>query len=556
VEVSSIFDPKHGPRAPEHHLEENASAAAEASAQATAQPEGQPARRNRPEWPKRLEAYLATLRPLKERSAMREVLERELLLTFIGVNSGGISEYPMLATQQQSIVNLLCQRTNHPADAVLRKLAGNFPVLLNRLDKETAGGDAAAAEQTTALLRNTESLLVKSVQGMVFAMSLTTDNFEEMIMRHFGAPGLAQFSELIKTREFDQGFWSEFVERFIAQHVEEGYAQLTGEGKFHLSKDGQQVVLRFLFDDVLATLHDAPGHIDKTRVQAAFERASSDEGESPAIRRVVQSCLIKGLSFLPGELLADHLEGAALIVCMDAVAASLYRAMQARAAGKPIEEKHPLPFILEQAVAVALGAILVLGRAREQFLAALELLRADEIETVRALAQGLSIESLERILFFLLESAFVNMLRDKARDEGSKVVVRTAAQRRSPVPAVDALGSRGLTRIRKNQLWAPDPTRPDMLLFKPRSQQQLAALMNVLQMDEPLQLLVRALWDRAPFRRDFLVVLDLGQIARTTQNVKGKLAELLAKFGALHQPAATPAADPDASAIEDPAGQA
>jgi hypothetical protein len=512
-------------------------------------PDAQPVERSRPEWPKRLEAYLATLRPLKERSALREVLERELLLSFIAVNSGGISEYPMLATQQQSIVNLLCRRTDHPADAVLRKLAGNFPILLNRLDKETAAGDAAAVEQTTALLRNTESLLVKSVQGMVFAMSLTTDNFEELIMRHFGAPGLSQFSELIKTYEFDQGFWREFAERFIAQHVEDGYAHLTSSGKFHLSKDGQQVVVRFLFDDVLATLHDAPGHIDKTRVQAAFERASAEDGESAAIRRVVQSCLLKGLNFLPGDMVLEHLESVALIVCMDAVAASLFRAMHARSAGKPAEEKHPLPFLMEQAVALALGAMLVLGRAREQFLTALETLRADEIETVRALAQGLSIESLERILFFLLESAFAGVLRDKARDEGAKVAVRTLALRRSPVPAVDALASRGLNRIRKSQIWTQDTTRPDMLLFKPRSGQQLASLMQVLQMEEPLQLLVRALWDHAPHRRDFLVVFDLAQIARTTQNVKGKLTELLTKYGVLQQTAPeVPGAQPAAQA--------
>jgi len=490
---------------------------------------------NRPQWPARLESYLGVLRPLKAKSALREVLERELLLSFIGVNSGGISEYPLLETQQQSIVNLLCRRTDHPADTVLRKLAGNFPVLLNRLDKETGSGDEAAREQTTMQLRNTESLLVKSVQGMVYAMGLTTDNFEELIMRHFGAPGLAQFGELIKTHEFDQGFWSEFVERFIAQHVAEGYEHLTSEGKFHLSKDGQQVVVRFLFDDVLATLHDSPGHIDQTRVQTAFAGASADTPERLAVRKVVQACLLKGLGFLPGDLLLEHLESAALIVCMDPVAASLFAAMQARAAGRA-QDEHALPFLMEQAVALALGAVRVLSQSREHFLSALATLRSDELDAVRALAQGLSIESLEHVLFYLLESAFVGLLRDKAREEGGKVLVKTAVLRRCPVPAVEALASRGLTRIRKSQLFAADPTRPDMLLFKTRTPQQLASLMQVLQLEEPLQALIRVLWDKAPFRRDFLVVIDLAQVARTTQNVKAKLTELLLKFGALQAP--------------------
>jgi len=493
-------------------------------------------RGSRPEWPARLAAYLAALRPLKERSSLREVLERELLLSFIEVNSGGISEYPMLETQQQSIVKLLCRRSDHPADTVLRKLASNFPVLLNRLDKETTANDQAAMEQTTAQLRNTESLLVKSVQGMVFAMGLTTDNFEELIMSHFGAPGLSQFNGLIKTHEFDQSFWREFVERFIAQHVAEGYEQLTGEGKFHLSKDGQQVVVRFLFDDVLATLHDHPGHIDQTRVQKAYAEASADTPERLAVRKMVQACLLKGLGFLPGDMLLEYLESAALIVCMDPVAVSLHRAMQARASGQEAQEKYPLPFLMEQAVALALGAVLMLSESRSHFLAALGTLRSDELDAVRALAQGLSIEALERVLFFLLESAFVGILREKARDEGAKVAVKTAALRRSPAPAVEALASRGLTRIRKSQIWMQDPTRPDMLLFKTRTPQQLASIMQVLQLEEPLQTSVRALWDTASWRRDFLVAIDLAQVARTTQNVKAKLTELLTKFGALHTP--------------------
>jgi len=490
----------------------------------------------RPLWPARLEAYYAVLRPLKERSALREVLEREMLLCFINTNSGGISEYPLLPTQQQSIVNLLCRRIDHPADTVLRKLAGNFPVLLNRLDKETAAGDEAAREQTTSQLRNTESLLVKSVQGMVFAMGLTTDNFEELIMRHFGAPGLAQFGGLIKTREFDQSFWSEFVDRFIGQHVAEGYEQLTRNGKFLLSKDGQLVLVRFLFDDVLATLHDRPGHIDQTRVQKAFADASAKTAERLSVRKVVQACLLKGLGFLPGELLLEHLESAGLIVCMDPVAQSLFRAMQARATGQETSEKHPLPFLMEQAVAMALGAMLALSQSREHFLSALGDLRSDELDAVRTLAQGLGIDALENILFFLLESAFVRVLREKARDEGSKVTIKTAAHRRAPLPAVEALAAQGLTRIRKSQLFTPDQTRSDMLLFKVRTMQQFASLMQVLQLEEPLQASLRILWDQAHFRRDFFVVIDLGQVARTTQNVKAKLTDLLLKFGAL-QPA-------------------
>jgi len=321
--------------------------------------------------------------------------------------------------------------------------------------------------------------------------------------------------------------------------VAEGYELLTRNGKFLLSKDGQLVVVRFLFDDVLATLHDRPGHIDQTRVQKAFADASAKTPERLSVRKVVQACLLKGLGFLPGELLLEHLESAGLIVCMDPVAQSLYRAMQARATGQEASEKHPLPFLMEQAVAMALGAMLTLSQSREHFLNALGDLRSDELDAVRTLAQGLGIDALENILFFLLESAFVRVLREKARDEGSKVTIKTAAHRRAPLPAVEALAAQGLTRIRKSQLFTPDQTRADMLLFKVRTMQQFASLIQVLQLEEPLQASLRALWDQAHFRRDFFVVIDLGQVARTTQNVKAKLTELLLKFGAL-QPSPPP----------------
>jgi len=235
-------------------------------------------------------------------------------------------------------------------------------------------------------------------------------------------------------------------------------------------------------------------------------------------------------------------ETAALIVCMDPVAEDLLAAMQARAAGQQQADgaPYPLPFLMEQGVALALGAILVLSQSREQFLAALGSLRSDELDAVRTLAQGLGIEALERVLFFLLESAFVGLLREKARDEGAKVMVKSVFARRCPVPTVDALASRGMTRIRKSQLWSQDPTRGDMLLFKTKTHQQLASLMQVLQLEEPLQTVVRALWDRAPLRRDFLVVIDLAQVARTTQSVKTKLQEILGKFRVMPQAAPAP----------------
>jgi len=62
----------------------------------------------------RIEAYQAKLKQLKGRSALREVVERELLLEFIRVNRQNINEFPMLESQQDSVIAVLCQRSEHP----------------------------------------------------------------------------------------------------------------------------------------------------------------------------------------------------------------------------------------------------------------------------------------------------------------------------------------------------------------------------------------------------------------------------------------------------------
>jgi len=131
-----------------------ADAHSEAQAQASAQPQDQA---------QRIAAYADKLSQLKARSALREVMERELLLEFIRANRGTINEYPLLETQQNTIINLLCQRSgDHPAYEYVRKLTGSFIALLAHYSRAKEGTEAERTEQLRVQLSSSASWPARS----------------------------------------------------------------------------------------------------------------------------------------------------------------------------------------------------------------------------------------------------------------------------------------------------------------------------------------------------------------------------------------------------------
>lgn len=517
----------------------------------------------------RIEAYQAKLRQLKERSALREVVERELLLEFIRVNRSNINEFPLLESQQNSVISVLCQRSEHPCYEYIRKLAGNFIVLLGHDEKEQAGQDETAKEATRTLLTNAETLLIKCAQGVVLALGLVTDNFEEIVLRHFGATALNDYNDLVQENQIDQGFWKAFVERFAARQVAEAHAEILARKKYVLSKVENLLVVRFHFDDVVADLHPTAQKVEKTRIQAAFEQnVADDEGRTTI--KLVHGCLLKGLDFISESLLSkSDVRNIASIVCIDRTTRELktryLAAMQGEAASGEdvVRERLNVRFLMEQVVAEGVGAAIAVNLTREQFALALWAYTPEEAEQLKVLSESFALGSLEKLLFGLIEAHFLKRLREQVRDESGKVLFRTARARRSPVAAVEALVPLKLTKIRKNKFFRPDPARADMLLFRPRVERELAALMQVLLVEDELRVELERLWESAPFKVEILATLDLAQLTKTTTNMKARLAEILGKLGITQQrPEAQPApaepAQPESPAetppAEEPAG--
>ncbi|MGE4292233.1 MAG: hypothetical protein AB7E32_08490 [Desulfovibrio sp.] len=506
----------------------------------------------------RLTAYLDALERLRrERTSLREVLEREILLAFIRINRNNLNEFPLLETQQHSVIGLLCQRSDHPTYDYINKLTGNFLVLLNRLAKALPSGDETVIGQTRTRLLNTETLLIKCMQGIIYASGLITDNFEELVLSNYGETALPAYNELLKTHELDRTFWRDFLQRYVADPVAEAHEAILAENRFAMSKDGKVLIVRFYMDDVLSRLTPSDKRIEKTRIQNAFEERSRGY-EGRRTLRLVTNCLMRGLSFIPREQLGESdLESLARIACVDDVSQQFRKNYQERLQRKDIPEVDPeeeaqhklnFAFLMEQVVSTGVGALIGVTRAREEFSSALTEFILEQSQAMQLLGKDLSLDNLQRVVSSILEDHFVYRLQRQIEEEGNKIQIHKTRTRRAATSDVDALFPYGLTRIRKSKLWRKDASRDDMLLFRPRNAQELAGICRMLQIEPQLLSSINALWEANSCKVEILLTIDLALMARRTTNLALRLRELLTRIGLVRTDSAdarlrTPAAD-------------
>ena len=498
----------------------------------------------------RFEAYLQVYKPLKERGALREVVERELLLEFIRVNQPNINEFPLLAKQQESITNIIAARGEHPAYEFIGRLLSNFMHHLVLFEKALINKDNQQQEESETDLANIEAQMVRLVQGTVYSVGLVTDNFEELMLRYFGEAALTDYNALIEEHTLDQSFWKAMIEHFVAKQVQAAYDDIIARERYTLVKDGANLVIRFQFDDVLARLNPTTQAIEKTRIQTGFEGTFGPERDKET-QQYVHGALLKGLSFIPDERLSEsEVAFITRVVCIDPSMSGLKdeylagvgeskRLRQARIegdeeAGEELErQRKQLQFTSEQVTAAGIGAAIAVSNVRENFIRALNAFTPGQADAVRGLVQQFDLSSLERILFYLLENHFLYLLKEKGRDEGGKVMVRAVKTPRAAKAEVAALEQNGLNRIRKKRLFAPDPDKDDMLLFKVRSRKELVGTVRMLQLEDQLAARVVRLFASTRPKVDLQVVIDMKQVARTTTNLKAKIAEILAAYGTL-----------------------
>lgn len=505
----------------------------------------------------RFAAYLSKLNDLKEHNALREVTEREMLFEFIQLNHTRINEYPMLKTQQSSLINLLCHRsTEQPGHEYIKKLLGTFLILLNRYGKAQELGDAGQVEMVRAHLSNTEALLIKSIQGTVYACALTADNCEEIFIRYFGSEAVQHYNGFLESHEMDETFWKVLIDFFIVKRIEEAYEEIIDNDRFTILKNPANVIIRFQFDDVLAKLKQTTQEIQKTRVQNYFERNTREYEYKRAQKFLFEYLKMVRRAFLPPDGTEEDVKYLSRIVGIDAVAKEYKDEMLARLAANPdaagtpespSEEAAPdasdataepqggetsrVDFLKQQILASAVGASIGMGIVREDFTKALGLFRPKELEAIKAMVRHFDLPSLQKILFYLLESYFVQLLTIKGEEEGSKVRVRVTRQRRTANTIIDSLQASGLNKIRRKKIWTDDPSRPGMSLFIPKTARELVEIIHLFNIERKLAEKLLQVWNAAPFKVEILLILDLVLISKATTNLKLRLSEILNKYG-------------------------
>lgn len=501
----------------------------------------------------RLKAYIDKLAALKERNLLRDILERQMFLYLMEVNHARINEYPLFDKQREGIVYLLTHRSQgHPGHEFVNKRIEDFILNLNQYSKIAGSGDDYQRRQLITTIVNIESQLIKCVQGVVYVNGLIMDNFEEVFIRIFGEESVDTISRITKEKEFDSEFWSQIILEFAEEPVRSAYQRIIAKERYAFINQGGGPALNLHFDDVLTTIKGTDKRIDKTRIQTNFTiRSTSKEGRIKA-RFVAEYLNSRRTEVLSKSAAREDLIFIARICSMDVTSDTFSQAYAKRicppkaaqagecppgtypdtaAIRKEMTGDRDFDYLHEVMLAMGTGASIALATTRSDFVKALGNFSMDQLRTVSPMIGSFEVNSLLSVIRYLLESQFFQVLVDRITDEGSKVRVTTTRFRRIGPETASQLEQAGLTRIQRAKLFAPDPSKQDMYMFRPRTKQDLATLVGALVMEKPLIQAISSAWDGADQRVEFLIILNMDLISKTSTNVKGRIAEILAKFG-------------------------
>jgi hypothetical protein len=494
----------------------------------------------------RIDAYLPVLRRLKETSARRETMEREILLSVLLTNRDRIAEAPVPEGDQQALVNVVASQSEpYPAHAHYQDWMSQFLAALNQYEvaQRTGAKDQAATLQ--GQLSNLEALLAKCLQGYIILSGVVRDEFNDVILGRFGESALADIDELSHAGVSNDYYWKELLERFAFGFVNKALAGMLSQQRFKMSREGSFIAVRFPLDAVMEQMPGTDKTIDKTRLQASFEASRQDPQAARAAAAVAQ--VVAGLQkpMLSPKSPRHDFELLGAVAAMDPAMPAF---VDVFLDGKPLEDDGPesgedtpelkaarlaarKDFLKAQLTAMAAGAALAMGVVREDLGRALQNFSAKEQEKLLQVAGAFEPEALALAHTLMLEYALCRLLTEKIEDEGGKVQVKCLKQRRAARRDVEALAAKGFNRIRQKLFFDEDPASQDWYLFRARTGQELAEALKMSNLGPALAHALSALWTRMDFKVEAVALVNLTLVAKATQNVQAKVGEILAKLG-------------------------
>lgn len=487
----------------------------------------------------RFAACLERLEELKAVKARREVLEERVFLEFLRSNRGRINEFPLLETEQQSLMDMLLRRAEglHPGHLFIKDHFSAYLLELNHYGKAKAVGDAAEQEKLARRLERQETVLAKCLQGAVYASSLIKDNFSDAVIRHFGEDSLGKIEEITSTMVFDELYWRAYIDRFIKEEVRGAYDDILAERRYRLLREGQLLMVVYPFDAVLAKLKGTTKAISKTRVQATFEATVEAEDGRATAEAALALCSRADLGDSDKRLERDELHYAAQVAAMDPMTAD-YRAALADD-GPDAEARREL--LAEAVVALCLGTMVSLRVVREDFSRALRDFSAREIAGLVQTAGVFEARRLGNVLEHVMEFDLAHLLREKGEADAARIQVKSARVRRAAKAEVDALAEAGFNKIRRKQFFEDDPDQPEMLLWRVKNAAEFEEKLRLLQIEPELTRSLAGLWEYAGYKVDLYLCINLAALGKVATNLSARVTEILGRYGIAPPGAADPA---------------
>jgi len=487
----------------------------------------------------RFAACLDRLEELKAVKARREVLEERVFLEFLRSNRGRINEFPLLETEQQSLMDMLLRRAEglHPGHVFVKERFTAYLLELNHYGKAKAVGDAAGQEKLAKRLERQETVLAKFLQGAVYASSLIKDNFSDAVIRHFGEDSLGKIEEITATMVFDELYWRAYIDRFIKEEVRGAYDDILAERRYRLLREGQHLIVVYPFDAVLSKLKGTTKAIAKTRVQTTFEATAESDAARAAAEAVLALCVRTDLGDGDKRLERDELQFSAQVAAMDPLTAEWQAAM----ADDAPESETLREALGEAVVALCFGAMVSLRVVREDFSRALRDFSAREIAVLGQLAGYFEAKRLGNVLEQVMELDLAHLLREKGAADAARIQIKSVRARRAAKAEVDALAEAGFNKIRRKQFFEDDPEQPDMLLWRVKSAAEFEEKLRLLQIEPELTRALAGLWEYAGYKVELYLCINLAALGKVTTNLSTRVSEILGRYGIAPPGAADPA---------------
>lgn len=472
----------------------------------------------------RTEIYLDYLNDSKERQLVREVLARNLLVSLAQMNQHHIKEYPLLPVQQDALIEFITLRSSsdNRVEAYIQGLIDSFISALEKYVTANESGDQQDKETARAAILNSESLLVKCLQGICFSIAICGDNFIEALQHIFGEGALAVSDEIIHQYPMGEVYWEEHLRKIVEQGVRKAFDNVRESKAVEIRKEKQLLSLTYSFDSIFERLNPAPYPVEKSQFQREFEKGLEANIQDNAVS---MAKLLSKSEVFKMDLKPSFLETLGQIMRLEAAAVKFKEDAHADILSKEQSFREL------QLLSVACGAFITLQALEADFLHAVSSVFPQAAEKTRDVFTSFSPVVLEKILYHFVEVMFIQILCECFGESRSQIRLKVLHLRSIDEEKVKALLPLPGIQTVGEQLWRADPLARGKMIFHHATPQELKAFLQQNVSDGRALAAIVKLWQAAEIKTRFNILIYIDKLAKATTNLNHRLSLILGRFG-------------------------